>query len=417
MRAEASARGRAPQDAEDARKHARTHTRASPSPPPPPPPRALPDDRPEAAGARAPASARLLHDMQGALRRAQCTEAAVAAGFAPTDALASLFALVLGDMKEVLRAWADANAPAPATLQAPPLEACDAGEQLLFGAQTALSNVHGELQSVVQQGSCSAARLAHVKEGLEALVARLAELRTHYMASAAQAKLLAGQLDAAQGRVQDLLGRDAEQRQELLDARRRVRETQLELVRQREKHEEALRTEEHRCSNAHQERMSFCTAAHEREKELMRREADGHLAAMRRMCGREISHYESRELEELKEEMKQAYSRVEQVVALREAECKVAKAMHSLVCPITCSLMRDPVQAADGITYEREDIEKWLRASDISPKTLLPLPNKTLVVNYAIKGCIDEAVQAKLKQMASKKDGERLAGAKRPFRE
>ena len=37
-------------------------------------------------------------------------------------------------------------------------------------------------------------------------------------------------------------------------------------------------------------------------------------------------------------------------------------------CPITRELMRDPVIAADGHTYDREAIEMWLRNHNTSPK-------------------------------------------------
>lgn len=272
-------------------------------------------------------------------------------------------------------------------------EAHDAGdpcEQLLSRAQSALLHVHSELQSVAQQGLCTAAFLEHVNPSLEAVAPHLTALHSQCLASAADARLLCNQRDEARGHVQDVLGRIADQRKKLLNERRKVREKQLELVRQR--------------------------ALHEREKAFLQREVDVQLAAVQRLGGHNISHYDSRELKTLEDELKQACDRVEQLVLLREAEGKVAKVMESLRCPISLSLMRDPVQTADGITYEREEIEKWLRDSDISPKTLLPLPHKTLVVNYAIKGCIEEAVQAKLKQLAAKKDDRRLAEVKRPRR-
>ena len=47
--------------------------------------------------------------------------------------------------------------------------------------------------------------------------------------------------------------------------------------------------------------------------------------------------------------------------------------------------MRDPVIAADGITYERESIELWLSKRDTSPFTGALLPNKTLIPNIAIR--------------------------------
>jgi hypothetical protein len=43
------------------------------------------------------------------------------------------------------------------------------------------------------------------------------------------------------------------------------------------------------------------------------------------------------------------------------------------VCPITMEVMRDPVIAADGHTYEREAIENWLRRGHrTSPQINLP---------------------------------------------
>ena len=33
---------------------------------------------------------------------------------------------------------------------------------------------------------------------------------------------------------------------------------------------------------------------------------------------------------------------------------------HEFCCPINLVLMEDPVLAADGYTYEREWIQKWL---------------------------------------------------------
>ena len=42
-----------------------------------------------------------------------------------------------------------------------------------------------------------------------------------------------------------------------------------------------------------------------------------------------------------------------------------------------CVLMDDPVFAADGHTYNRTDIERWLKQHDTSPLTNEPLESKT----------------------------------------
>ena len=59
-------------------------------------------------------------------------------------------------------------------------------------------------------------------------------------------------------------------------------------------------------------------------------------------------------------------------------------------CPITYEMMRDPVFAADGHTYERDAISKWLEKRQTSPLSNEPLPHGTLVPNRALKGLIDK---------------------------
>ena len=46
------------------------------------------------------------------------------------------------------------------------------------------------------------------------------------------------------------------------------------------------------------------------------------------------------------------------------------------MCPITDEIMRDPVIAADGHTYERRAITEWFAHHDTSPNTNLVLDNK-----------------------------------------
>jgi len=53
-------------------------------------------------------------------------------------------------------------------------------------------------------------------------------------------------------------------------------------------------------------------------------------------------------------------------------------------CSITGQPMRRPVVAADGYTYERSAIRRWLRSSDISPLTGIALKHKDLIPNYML---------------------------------
>eukprot|EP00931_Biecheleriopsis_adriatica_P100920 TRINITY_DN76155_c0_g1_i1.p1 TRINITY_DN76155_c0_g1~~TRINITY_DN76155_c0_g1_i1.p1 ORF type:complete len:359 (+),score=67.38 TRINITY_DN76155_c0_g1_i1:57-1079(+) len=85
----------------------------------------------------------------------------------------------------------------------------------------------------------------------------------------------------------------------------------------------------------------------------------------------------------------------EKAAALREAtrcreEAARAKQMlqdlrDACMCPITHSLLDDPVMASDGHSYERWAMERWLAKSNMSPMTGLRLPSCTLTSNHAVR--------------------------------
>jgi hypothetical protein len=64
-------------------------------------------------------------------------------------------------------------------------------------------------------------------------------------------------------------------------------------------------------------------------------------------------------------------------------------------CPITGEPMRDPVVAADGHTYERKAIARWLKSSDKSPLTGSVLTHKNLVSNYMLLSSLQEIASEK----------------------
>ena len=57
-------------------------------------------------------------------------------------------------------------------------------------------------------------------------------------------------------------------------------------------------------------------------------------------------------------------------------------------------VMRDPVIAADGHTYERGAIMHWMNANSISPVTHQALPNKHLTPNAQAKSALNRAKQS-----------------------
>ncbi|CAN0298084.1 unnamed protein product, partial [Ascophyllum nodosum] len=54
------------------------------------------------------------------------------------------------------------------------------------------------------------------------------------------------------------------------------------------------------------------------------------------------------------------------------------------LCPITRCPIEDPAVAADGYTYERAAIERWLSEHDTSPVTGEPLETKTVFKNWLL---------------------------------
>lgn len=58
------------------------------------------------------------------------------------------------------------------------------------------------------------------------------------------------------------------------------------------------------------------------------------------------------------------------------------------MCPITQDVMRDPVLAADGHTYEYEAVQRWIGSHMNSPVTNARLANVNLVQNNTLRGMI-----------------------------
>lgn len=89
---------------------------------------------------------------------------------------------------------------------------------------------------------------------------------------------------------------------------------------------------------------------------------------------------------------------VVQVKPLQEALIRNLSAKGDQVpvefrCPITMGVMKDPVVAADGHTYERSAIESWLRQRKVSPLTNGPMTATPLTPNLAMRSQIESLGQ------------------------
>ena len=128
------------------------------------------------------------------------------------------------------------------------------------------------------------------------------------------------------------------------------------------------------------------------------------------------------ELLMLKEVHEEALMHVSKELLMRECETEVASEHPEYVCLLSANaqgnghvkvggkgnvLMEDPVVAADGWTYERKNIERWIREIQqkgqavCSPKTGAPLSNTFLVPNEMLKAGIEVALNEMRKRKPS----------------
>jgi len=130
-----------------------------------------------------------------------------------------------------------------------------------------------------------------------------------------------------------------------------------------------------------------------------------------RLRGIGVEDLEERELKELQATLQEGQRRVNDALLRPDAERRVLQENDSgsFMCPIGHALMREPVVAADGHTYERTEIVKWFQrkgASATSPKTNQILEDTRLTPNHALKASIDEAIERAMRELrASTQEG------------
>ncbi|TNV76976.1 hypothetical protein FGO68_gene15513 [Halteria grandinella] len=64
--------------------------------------------------------------------------------------------------------------------------------------------------------------------------------------------------------------------------------------------------------------------------------------------------------------------------------------IQTFYCPISQEIMKDPVMTADGHSYEKKNIEKWLTNNNKSPLTGEVLTNKALIPNHSLRSTIKD---------------------------
>ncbi|XP_061348922.1 U-box domain-containing protein 35-like [Gastrolobium bilobum] len=101
-----------------------------------------------------------------------------------------------------------------------------------------------------------------------------------------------------------------------------------------------------------------------------------------------------RDRPDLKDHVLPTLERLKEVAARSQHSAPIvtvkSRSPNHFICPILQDVMDDPCVAADGYTYDRKAIEKWLQDNDKSPMTNMALPHKNLIPNYTLLSAIME---------------------------
>ena len=86
--------------------------------------------------------------------------------------------------------------------------------------------------------------------------------------------------------------------------------------------------------------------------------------------------------------------------AAPESAAALEQIRVEFMCPITGTLMTDPVVAADGHTYERRNITRALQVNGVSPMTNVKLTDRTLTPNIALRKIMESSGVTSLRALS-----------------
>lgn len=76
----------------------------------------------------------------------------------------------------------------------------------------------------------------------------------------------------------------------------------------------------------------------------------------------------------------------------RQPSDELAGIKPEFLCPIMCTVMRDPHMTEVGNTYERESIQRWLRVHNTDPLTNVVMSSTQTTPNIALRSLIERWV-------------------------
>jgi len=139
-------------------------------------------------------------------------------------------------------------------------------------------------------------------------------------------------------------------------------------------------------------------ASTKKELASTKQELQGEIDLLR---GKTFESMDREALVKRKTDLEDMQRRLDDAILRREVEEEIQEKPSSFICPITMSLMKSPVMASDGHSYERDAIQEHIRrqgANAKSPSTGERLAHHNLTPNHTLKKSIDEEIEKRMQE-------------------
>ena len=117
--------------------------------------------------------------------------------------------------------------------------------------------------------------------------------------------------------------------------------------------------------------------------------------------GKTLESMDREALVKRKTDLEDMQRRLDDAILRREVEEEIQEKPSSFICPITMSLMKSPVIASDGHSYERDAIQEHIRRQGAiakSPSTGERLAHRNLTPNHTLRKSIDEEIEKRMQE-------------------
>jgi hypothetical protein len=132
-----------------------------------------------------------------------------------------------------------------------------------------------------------------------------------------------------------------------------------------------------------------------------------------------VEALDQQQLDELRDKHVKALQQIREAELMLRAKESLCRRKRDFECSLSLGLMRDPVVFADGFSYERQDIARWIEKHGFgvtSPLTGEPMAPCELRTNKTLKKIIDDELESDYRAEHTKHHGRSLLSPLMPHR-